>query len=193
MKIDIKSYFAIHKYKGGVILKNINTKTLVYLSLLISMEIILTRFLSIKTPIVRIGFGFVPIALSGIMFGPWVTGLLAALCDILGMILFPSGAYFPGLTFSALIGGVIYGLFLRHKNPSIFPVILAVLFNTIFVDLFLNTIWVYMITNKAILALLPARIISNACMFPIKVFVVYTLWMILEKAMKKFTLVQKII
>lgn len=172
-------------------MKNINTKVLVYLSLLISMEIILTRFISIKTPIVRIGFGFVPIALSGIMFGPWITGLMAALCDILGMLIFPSGAYFPGFTFSAFIGGVTYGFFLHDKNTSVFPVIFAVLVNTIFVDLFLNTVWLYMMTHKAILALLPTRIVSNAAMFPIKAFVIYTLWAILSKVIKKIPFAHK--
>ena len=36
------------------------------LAFLIALEIILTRFCSIQTPIVRIGFGFLPVAMMGI-------------------------------------------------------------------------------------------------------------------------------
>ena len=38
------------------------TKTIAFVGLLVSMEIIFTRFLSFQTPIIRIGFGFIPIA-----------------------------------------------------------------------------------------------------------------------------------
>ena len=47
-----------------------NTKRLVVLAFLIALEIILTRFCSIQTPIVRIGFGFLPVAMMGILYGP---------------------------------------------------------------------------------------------------------------------------
>ncbi|HOE57609.1 MAG TPA: folate family ECF transporter S component, partial [Bacillota bacterium] len=63
-----------------------NTKTISFVGLLISMEIIFTRFLALQTPIIRIGFGFIPIAFSGIMFGPVIGGLTAAIADILGML-----------------------------------------------------------------------------------------------------------
>ncbi|MEI3502102.1 MAG: folate family ECF transporter S component [Anaerovoracaceae bacterium] len=46
------------------------TSRLVIMAFLIAMEIILTRFCSINTPILRIGFGFLPVAMMGIMFGP---------------------------------------------------------------------------------------------------------------------------
>ena len=65
------------------------TKTIAFVGLLVSMEIIFTRFLSFQTPIVRIGFGFIPIAFSGILFGPVIGGLAAVIADALGMMIFP--------------------------------------------------------------------------------------------------------
>lgn len=73
------------------------TKVLVMMALFVAMEVILTRFLSIQTPTIRIGFGFVPIALSAILLGPWRGGLTAVLADLLGMLLFSKGMYFPAL------------------------------------------------------------------------------------------------
>ena len=140
------------------------------------MEIILTRFLSFQTPIVRIGFGFLPGALSAIMFGPVIGGITGMLSDIIGMALFPKGAYFPGFTFSALMSGVIYGIFLYKKPKSILRIFMAILTITIFVDLGLNTLWLSMITGKAVLVLFPPRLIKSLITLPINTLLLHTVW-----------------
>lgn len=153
-----------------------NPRVIVFMGLFIALEVVLTRFIAIQTPIVRIGFGFIPIALSAIMFGPVVGGVTGALADIIGMALFPKGAYFPGFTLSAFLGGAIYGLFLYKKPVTVIRVGAAVLLIKVFVDLLLNTVWLHMIMNKAILVLLPTRIVSNAAMFPVQTLVIFMVW-----------------
>ncbi|MGE5631544.1 MAG: folate family ECF transporter S component [Caulobacteraceae bacterium] len=152
------------------------TKTLVFVSLLIAMEVIFTRFLSFQTPIIRIGFGFIPIAFSGIMFGPLIGGLTGALSDIIGVTLFSSGAFFPGFTLSAFLGGVIYGLFLHRKPVTILNVAVSVLLITLFIDLGLNTLWLSMMTGKAVTVLLIPRAYKSAIMLPIQVITIQVLW-----------------
>lgn len=78
--------------------KKVNIKILVSVSALIALEVILSRFLSIATPVVKIGFGFVPIAVCAMLYGPIWAGAAGALADFLGATLFPIGAYFPGFT-----------------------------------------------------------------------------------------------
>ena len=46
----------------------ISTKMLVTLAMLLALEIVLSRMLSIRTPITTIGFGFVPLVMAGILF-----------------------------------------------------------------------------------------------------------------------------
>lgn len=152
------------------------TRILVFMGLLISMEIILTRFLSIQTPIIRIGFGFVPIAFSAIMFGPFIGGITAMLSDIMGMMVAPKGPYFFGFTLSALLMGAIYGFFLYNKPKTIVRVFVATLAITLFVDMGLNTLWLSMITGKAAAVLVPPRLIKSAIMLPIQTIMVYVLW-----------------
>lgn len=152
------------------------TKTIAFVGLLVSMEIIFTRFLSFQTPIVRIGFGFIPIAFSAILFGPVIGGLTAAIADIIGMIIFPKGAYFPGFTLSAFLGGAIYGLFLYRKQVTLLRVTISVLFISLFVDLGLNTLWLSMITGKAAVAILLPRIYARALMLPIQAVTITVLW-----------------
>lgn len=152
------------------------TSTIVYMALFISLNIIFARFLSIQTPIIRIGFGFLPTALCAIMFGPLIGGITGAVADILGMVIFPKGAYFPGFTLSAFIGGVIYGVILHKKKISLLRSALAVALIIVFVDTIMNTIWLSMITGKAALGLLIPRFIKNLIMFPIQSGLVYVMW-----------------
>ena len=88
---------------------------IVYLGLLIGAKVILTRFFSITTPIARIGIGFLPIAIGGILFGPIYAGFAAVIGDLLGSMLFPSGPFFPGFTLSAFISGLVYGCFFYKR------------------------------------------------------------------------------
>ena len=75
---------------------------MVQVAALIAIEIVLSRFCSIATPIVKIGFGFVPIAVCGMLYGPVWAGVAGGAADLLGAVLFPIGAYFPGFTLSAV-------------------------------------------------------------------------------------------
>ena len=102
-------------------MKNNSVKKLVEISLLIALEVILTRFCSINTATLRIGFGFLPIAIIAMMYGPLSAGVAYALGDLLGMMIFPNGSYFPGFTLTAFLTGVIYGLVL-FKAVVMIPV-----------------------------------------------------------------------
>ncbi|MBR3302137.1 MAG: folate family ECF transporter S component [Firmicutes bacterium] len=94
----------------------ISTKMLVTLAMLLALEIVLSRMLSIRTPITTIGFGFVPLVMAGILFGPVPAAIVAALADILGALLFPIGAYYPPLTITSILVGLTYGFFLFKKS-----------------------------------------------------------------------------
>ena len=154
-----------------------HVKKVVYLGLFIALEVILTRFLSIQTPIIRIGFTFLPVAISAMMFGPLSAGIAAALADVIGMMLFPSGgAYFPGFTLTAFLSGAIFGVLLYNKPKSIVRIGIAVVIICVLVNLGLDTLWLKMITGKGYLALMPARIIKCAAMIPIEITIIMLVW-----------------
>lgn len=161
------------------------TRTLVFVGLLIAMEIILTRFFAFQTPTLRIGFGFIPIALSSMLFGPVIGGTTAMLSDILGMMIAPKGPYFPGFTLSALLRGVILGLFLYKKEKSVCRVGAAILTTTLFVDLGLNTVWLSMLTGKAAVALIGERLLKSVVMFPVQVLMIPVVWNYIGRFVEK--------
>ncbi len=173
-------YVACLEFFRGFNMKRV--RTLVFMALFISMDVVLTRMLGITTWIatsmVRISFGFIPIAFSGIMFGPVLAGVTAALSDTIGIMLFPSstGPYFPGFTVSAFLCGVIYGLLLHKKQITFFRVLFTVLLIRLFVDVGLNTVWLTIMLKTSWKALIGIRLIVSAIMLPVQTVMIFTLW-----------------
>ena len=89
------------------------TKKLAVSALLLAADVILTRILAFNTPLMKIGLGFAATALCAMLYGPWWAAGVAALGDLLGSLLFPTGAYFPGFTLTAACTGALFGLCLR--------------------------------------------------------------------------------
>ena len=153
-----------------------DVKKLIQISLLIAIEVILTRFCSIQTPIVRIGFGFLPIAIIGMMYGPLSAGVAYAIGDLLGVALFPTGSFFPGFTITAFLTGIVYGVFLYNK-PKTWPRIIgAVLTVCLVINLGLDTLWLSILMGKGYIALLPTRIMKAVLMIPVQTFIIVIIW-----------------
>ena len=146
------------------------------IALLIAMEVILTRFLSIQTPVIRIGFGFLPIVIIAILYGPLYAGVAAAMADFLGALLFPIAAYFPGFTFTAFLTGFVYGIFLHNRKPglkqSFLYISAAALIVTVGLQLALDTLWVSIITGSSYTQWLAIRAIRTAIMLPIQIVLI---------------------
>ena len=136
--------------------KKITTKQLVMMAMLIALQIILSRFLSISAWNMKIGFSFLPIALAGILFGPIHAGLVAVISDIIGAALFPTAQFLPGFTLTACIVGILYGFL--HKNPSNMRILVIVLLTELIGSLFLNTLWLSQLYHTSYMVLLPTRI-----------------------------------
>lgn len=163
-------------------------KKIILTAILLAMLIILSRFLSIKTPILKISFAFVPTMLCAIWLGPKWTVLLNVLGDIIGATLFPTGPYFVGYTISTAIAGFIYGIFLYQKQENtystkqfIIRLIISTTLVAVIVNMGLNTLWSSITTGKAFLVLLATRIVKQLIMIPIHVIVI----LFLEKALRK--------
>lgn len=148
-------------------MKKMSVRTIAYLSVLLAMEIILSRFCSFSVWNMKIGLNFVPVVVAALWFGPLSAGAVAALGDFLGAVLFPIGPYFPGFTATALLTGVVWGLFL-HKNAATVRVVLAVLVNQLVLSLLLNTLWISVLYGSPYLPLLVTRLVQCAILIPVQ-------------------------
>ena len=136
-----------------------STRTLTTLAVLVAIEIVLSRFLSFNTWNMKIGFGFVPVVVAAILYGPVEAGITAALADFIGAILFPIGTYFPGFTLTAFLTGAVFGLFL-HKEQRWPGILASVGINQFVLSLFLNTLWISVLYGSPYGPLLATRVIQ---------------------------------
>lgn len=157
--------------------KKRQTQIRVNCALLIALQIIFTRFLAIQLPAIRISFAFVPLALTGILYGPVYGFWVGMVADVLGMILFSTGGYHPGFTLVTALSGMVYGWMLHQKdgeerwnNSKVIcrSVIAACIVNLVF-EMGLNTLWLTQILSKGYLALLPARAVKQMVMVVVQI------------------------
>lgn len=101
----------------------LTVKTVVSISLMVALSIILTRFFSISTPTLRIGFGDIPVMLSGMFLGPVAGAITGLLADLIGFAINPLGPiYFPGFTISAALRGALFGwifMYVRNRKSKL--------------------------------------------------------------------------
>ena len=107
--------------------------------MLVAFDVIFSRVVAVNVLTFKIGVGFAAIAVCAMLYGPVWAGIAAALSDLIGALLFPTGAYFPGFTATAALSGVIFGLVLYKKRPDFKRSLLAALCVGIIVTMFANT------------------------------------------------------
>lgn len=157
--------------------RKIDTRTITLMSLLIALMVVFTRFISFETQFLRISLTFIPESLMAILFGPFWTGIGSAVADIVGMLLFPKGPYFPGFTLNAFIAGAIYGFFYYKKELTWKRIATATFLVTVIVHLFLTPLWLGLMygVNLSNFAWWLPRIVKNFFFFPFQVIATYYL------------------
>lgn len=146
-------------------------------ALLIALDIILTRFLAINTQFLRISLGMIPVAMAGMTFGPLWGGLTGAVGDILGMLIFPSGAYFPGFTLTAALTGIVYAILVYKKDTNILlRICIASVIVCICLNLVLDTLWLDILYGSGFLVILPPRIVKCILNIPIYSLLLHFIW-----------------
>ena len=160
-------------------------RNMVLSAMLIAMGVVLS-FLSIYiTESNKLSLTFIPISISALLFGPVTAGFTGAIIDILGYIIKPNGAYFPGFTLSGFLVGFISGLFFYKKDFTLVRSVLCRLVIILFIHIALNSVWLMILYNRAFVAGLVSRIVKNAILFPIEVVILYELGAILRQILPR--------
>lgn len=158
-------------------------RCLVLTALFIAMNITLDLLkLRIDLPGMRIGVGFLTNASIGMLYGPVVCMMMGFCTDILGFLMNPGtggGGYFPGYTLTAMVAGVIWGLFLYRPDGApysktlagrlSFPLrtLAARILITLICNVFLNTLWLSL-GNNAFLPMLISRLPTQLAYLPVQ-------------------------
>ena len=159
-----------------------NLRTIVVTALLIAIAVVLGFFSVQLTENLKIGFSFIANELTAMLFGPVVGGIMGGVADIIKYLLKPTGPFFFGFTFNAILGAVIYGVMLYKKPISFKRILASKIVVAIVVNVFLNTYWLSMLYGNAFMAILPPRLIKQIIMVPIQSIMLYAVGEVLAKA-----------
>lgn len=89
-----------------------------YTGVLVALQIVLGNLVQIAFLTKQMNLGFLPIAAAGYLLGPVGAVIVAGLGDVLGTLIFGTGAYFPGFTVTAVLVGLIYGWLMYPGNQK---------------------------------------------------------------------------
>ena len=163
--------------------KRFTTKEVSLLGMLIALNIIMAEVckITILPRILELSLGFVPLALSGMLFGLVPTVTLAVVADIIGALLFNAGNFYFGYTLTAFMTGLFYGIFLHKKELPTLRIVICQLLVSLICYAFLNSLWALnWVTKTAAEEYIGIRLLAQLGTFP-----VYTLILLLMRRYRR--------
>lgn len=121
----------------------------------------------------RIDFSYIPVAISGYMFGPVLSGFVGGLSDIITLLFKPTGMWNPIITLSKAVSGVVFGVFLYKSKPSIKITAIMCAVNWAVCDLFLTTLGLCTIGGMPFDFIFPIRLLTYTLLLPLNVAIIY--------------------
>ena len=124
--------------------KRMNVKssiqTIALIAVLMAAQAVL-GLLEIHTATIKISLSFIPVVIAARLYGGIGGALVAGFGDIIGCIIHPVGAWFPPITITYAVSGLIYGLFLK-KGTELWRVLVSVGITQMIISLFVTTVWI---------------------------------------------------
>ena len=146
-----------------------NPRTLATAAVLSALHLILNQFPIPVSGLLEVGFAFLATAAMGYLCGPWVAGLSGIVTDVFGYILRPNGPYFPGWPLSAILAGILYGLWYYRRPVKLWRIIACKAMAVVIFNFFLTPLWLHFLYGQAFVVLSSLRFVKNLIKFPIDV------------------------
>ena len=148
-------------------------RTLTGVAMLLAMSVVISFTASVRvTETIKIGLGYLITALLGMLYGPFTAALAAGAGDLIKYLLKPDGAYFFGFTLTAMLGGVVYGVFFYREKCTIPRAIASKATVSLLLNCLLNTVWVSWLYGMPFLGALGPRV-KNLMALPFEIVLLY--------------------
>ena len=156
--------------------------TIVMTALLIAIGIVLGYFSIQLTDSIKIGVSFVATQLTAVLFGPVVGAIMGGVADVLKFIMKPTGAFFWGWTFNAMVGPLLYGVLLYKKKLTFVRILISKIVVAIVVNMFLGCLWSSILYGKGFWVLMSSKAIQQVIQVPIQSVIFFAFVKALQKA-----------
>ncbi len=157
--------------------------TLSMVGLLTAIYVVLQFVAPQPTEWLKITFSFLPLAVAGMLFGPVPAALAGGVGDILQFLIKPTGPYFPGFTLSAILGGLLYGLFLYRKSPTVGRLCLCRFVVVLLLNIGLNSVFLHLLYGSELFVWM--RVVKNLAVFPIDALLLCLLFRVLTRVIPR--------
>lgn len=151
-----------------------NIRCIVTIGVLLAAAVALDGFGSIRFgEYLKINFAFLPLAMTGILFGPVAGCMAGMLTDLVGYLVNPTAGFIPALMLITGLEGLIYGLVLYNIRSertyrTVIRVVAARFIVCALCNLTLNTLALYsygFISGESFGVVFGARIATNVITF----------------------------
>ncbi len=159
-----------------------NVRTITTMAMFAAVSVVLGYFTIQIGDYIKIGFSSISNQFVYYLFGPVAGAVFGGALDILKYLIKPTGAFFPGFTVSAMVGGIFYGSFFYKRPLRLWRVFAAELTVSVVCNMLLGTLWLSMLHGKGFLVLLPMRVFKNLVMWPVNSVLFYSIGKTLEAA-----------
>lgn len=148
-----------------------DTRTLVFMGLMVALHIVLTRLLVIELGFSRFTLGSVSTILAGLWLGPVAGGVCGLVSDLLGCLI-KGYAVNPLITLAAILWGVVPALFKplmgrKGKGQKLIWLCVGVVVSSVFCSLIFTTLGLVLIQGYNFYAIMPTRLVQWATMTPV--------------------------
>lgn len=144
-----------------------DVRVLASAGMLSAIAIVLGFFKIPLTQFIELRFQSLPIAAAGYLFGPVCGGIVGFIADVGGYLIKPTGPFFPGFTLTSIMSGVIFGLILHGKKPTLQRIFAAQIVYTLLCGLLLNSLWLSLLYGRGFIAAMSARFVKEMIMIPV--------------------------
>lgn len=161
--------------------KNDQAFRVAMLGVLVALNVIAAEILKFKIipNVLELSFGFVPLAVAGMLFGPVEAMLVGIVGDVFGALIFPHGPFYLGFTLTAALTGLFYGLFLHAQadgKKRVIRAMIAQLLVSLICYAGFNTLWTWLMGYGRNEGYIFTRLVVNAVVYPIYTLVLLLIW-----------------
>lgn len=165
-----------------------NGRLFAFMGVFTAITILLTYVFSIQTTFLRLSFGFIPISIFAVLFGPLPAGVMAAAADLIGTAFLGLGVFFPGFLVTDFLYGILFGTFLYQKPVTIKRAFIPFILMAVLLNLGLNTVWLTLFYGKAWEYFFYGRLVKNIVWVPFQVLIFYAVYRAILPAARELRL-----
>ncbi len=165
-------------------------RCLVFAALMVAAAIALSYFSIPIHESLKVSFGFLARSVCALVCGPVMAVLYGFVEDILGYILKPTGAFFPGYTLTTMLGCFWYAIFFFRARITITRICLAKLVTNV-QNVLLGSLWSAILYSKGYLFYMTSSALKNILCLPVQILMLVALFSALLPILQRMELVPR--